>query len=293
VFFSIGGSATAPRLFPVGSGDYTVSGMSGANGLINQVPFVDIQPGQTFATVTLVPRNDAEREAFETATFSILPNADYEIGTSRSATIDIADNDLPLPVLRVNFQSTEFAALTGHFPDLGGVFGHISGPLAYGWDADNTANARFRRNSASPDPRYDSLNHMQKNGANRFWEVALPNGKYMVRLVAGDPSNTDSVYKMNLEGKLALSGTPSGDTRFFRQTSVVQVSDGRLTLSNAPGAVNNRICFLEIKPVVERTKLGPVASVSAVLKTPANANVWQQQPNGLFSDKQIDEPLWV
>ena len=39
-----------------------------------------------------------------------------------------------------------------------------------------------------------------------------PQCLYLVTLVAGDPDNTDAVYKMNLENKLRLNGTPSGNT---------------------------------------------------------------------------------
>jgi uncharacterized delta-60 repeat protein len=286
VFYDLGGTARLGQ-------DYT--GLPGSTGfqLINGPSgSVVIPAGQSFIEVPINIIDDSLREAAESIEVSLLPSANYALGNDTSETLDITDNDLPPTPIRVNFQAAGINGPVDHLADVGGVFAQ-RGPLAFGWDADNTANARIRNNKESPDFRYDSLNHMQKNGADRKWEIAVPNGTYMVRLVAGDPSNIDSVYKMNLEGQLALSGTPTGDTRFFRQTTVVQVTDGRLTLSNAPGAVNNRINFLEIQSVAPRTKLGPVASVAARLKNAATANIWQKQPSGLFSDKQIDEALWA
>jgi hypothetical protein len=289
VFFGVAGTATHTSDFTglniqsrVRDGGIQIGGTIG---------FVDIPAGETVVTVPITVVNDSLREATESIDISLRANANYVLGDRATQSLDIADNDLPLATLRINFQKSGVGQPQDHFSDLGGAFAQ-RGQLAFGWDVDNTANARNRGNAESPDFRYDSLNHMQKNGANRVWEIGLPNGTYMVRLVAGDPSNTDSVYRMNLEGRPALSGTPSGDTRFFRQTTVVQVKDGRLTLTNAPGAVNNRINFMEIKSVAPRTKLGPVAAVAARLKNEATASVWKKQPSGFFSDKQIDEPLW-
>jgi len=63
----------------------------------------------------------------------------------------------------------------------------------YGWDADNTANMRIRGSTGSPDFRYDSMALMQKDGVSRKWEIAVPNGMYEIRLVAGDPSFTTRI----------------------------------------------------------------------------------------------------
>jgi hypothetical protein len=52
---------------------------------------------------------------------------------------------------------------------------------------------------------------------------------------------------MKLENTIALSGKPTNDAHWFRSTVNVQVSDGRLTLNNTAGAINNRVCFIDIK----------------------------------------------
>ena len=58
----------------------------------------------------------------------------------------------------------------------------------YGWNADNTAQARDRNSARSPDQAYDTLTHMQRPAnPNAVWEIALPNGTYSVRLVAATP----------------------------------------------------------------------------------------------------------
>src|SRR5688572_4909659 len=71
----------------------------------------------------------------------------------------------------VNFQKTTPAAPAGYVIDAGHVFADRGNGLSYGWDLDATASARDRNHAASPDQRYDTLNHMQRYGV-RTWEIA-------------------------------------------------------------------------------------------------------------------------
>jgi hypothetical protein len=195
----------------------------------------------------------------------------------------------------VNFQGPTPGTVGNYKPDRGEVFRDHLG-ISYGWDADNSANGRNRGNRRSPDFRYDSLNQMQRNGASRKWEIAVPNGLYLVTLVAGDPDNTDAIYKMNLENKLALNGTPTGNTRWFMSTLNVQVNDGRLTLTNAGGAKNNRVCFIDIQAAAPGATAGAVKLNAPIrLENPAPA-VLRAQPRafeplvrGFFSDAAVKE----
>ena len=80
------------------------------------------------------------------------------------------------------------------------------------------------------------MNHLQKPAnPDAVWEIAVPNGTYTVRIVAGDASNFDSVFRISAEGVLAVSGTPTTTTRWVEGTSTVTVADGRLTMASARG----------------------------------------------------------
>lgn len=285
--FNLGGS----KIGKIGG----IGGILGGGGLIElyQTPYIDMAAGQKAVAVRIETIQDSVLEPLEDAVFTLAPNVNYSIeaGLDR-ADIPIEDDD----DIHVNFQTSNRFPPPGYAADLGSVFGDRGAGLDFGWDADNTANARSRRNGGSPDPRYDTFNHMQLGGANRKWEIAVPNGLYQVRLVAGDPNETNAVYKMNLEGKLAMNaslvGAPAG-TRWYRSTSFVSVTDGRLTLTNAEGAVNNKIAFIDIRSmkVGEIPRVIPTSAVK--LYSPATASNWTKKPNGLFSDKQIDETLWA
>ena len=146
----------------------------------------------------------------------------------------------------INFQLAG-AAFTGYASDTGATFGPRDSGLQFGWSGDNTANARRRGDASSPDPRYDTLLHMQKPSLpDARWDLAVPNGTYRVHLVSGDPQNIDSVYRINAEAALVLQGTPTSSVRWFDGSATVAVSDGKLTLSNAAGSANNKVCFVDV-----------------------------------------------
>ena len=113
---------------------------------------------------------------------------------------------------------------------------------------DNSAYGRDRNNAASPDQRHDTLNHMAHGDFvnPRSWEIALPNGTYNVRLVAGDANAIDSTHVVQAEGVTILNGTPNNTERFITSDSVVTVSDGALTLTQGPGGFNTKLCFIDI-----------------------------------------------
>jgi glucose/arabinose dehydrogenase len=148
---------------------------------------------------------------------------------------------------KINFQPASAAVPASYLADTGSVYDLRSTGERYGWTADNTAQTRDRDAANSPDQRYDTLTHLQKPAnPNAVWEILVPNGTYTVRVVAGDPAFTDSVYRLNVEGVATVSGTPTSSTHWFEGTSTVTVTDGRLTVTNGSGASNNKICFLEI-----------------------------------------------
>ena len=94
--------------------------------------------------------------------------------------------------------------------------------------------------------KLDTFIYTQNWRLNKNWEIAVPNGTYSVRIVLGDPSAFDSYYKMAIEGVVAVDGAPAANAPWRQGTSIVTVSDGRITLSNPAGAYNNKLCFVDI-----------------------------------------------
>jgi hypothetical protein len=149
--------------------------------------------------------------------------------------------------MRVNFQPASAPVPAGFVVDSGQVYGARGNGYTYGWSADNTASTRDRNDANTPSQAYDTIIRTQ-NGGNFTWELAVPNGYYEVRLVAGDPGFIDSAYDFNVEyyGSV-LQGTPTDGQRFFESVTTLDVNDGRLTISNSSFAQNNKLAFVEVK----------------------------------------------
>ena len=148
---------------------------------------------------------------------------------------------------RINFQTSSAPVPAGYLVDAGRSYADRGNGQTYGWSADNTANMRDRNAANSPDQRYDTLAYMQR-APNLSWEIAVPNGSYMVRLVAGDPVYFDNPVQITVEGAVVLSGTTTSAARWVESQSTVTVTDGRLTIGNGAGANGNKLCFVEITP---------------------------------------------
>src|SRR3954454_2310926 len=87
--------------------------------------------------------------------------------------------------LNVNFQPAGSSVPSGYLADTGATYASRGNSFTYGWNASASSFTRDRNSSKSSDQRYDTLVHTQMFGT-RTWEVAVPNGTYSVRIVAGD-----------------------------------------------------------------------------------------------------------
>src|SRR5213593_2299554 len=104
----------------------------------------------------------------------------------------------------INFQPAGAPVPDGYLVDSGLAFGDRGNGLSYGWNADDTATARDRNSKLSPDQRYDTLIHMQRNGSFR-WSLAVPNGIYNVHLVSGDAIAFDSNFCIKVENVVLMN----------------------------------------------------------------------------------------
>jgi hypothetical protein len=207
-------------------------------------------------------------------------------------------------VIRINFQPAGAPVPTNYLADVGAVFGSRGNGQTYGWNLSAAAFTRDR-NLFNSDQRRDTLVHTQQFGI-RTWEIQVPNGQYKIRLVAGDPQYFIGHYKFNAEGALALDGVPSSTRRFIEAERTVNVTDGRLTISNAAGAENNRLNYIDIKridpykinfqPVGRPVPSGYLADVGSVFGDRGNglSYGWNlsaadfTRDRGLLSDQRLD-----
>src|SRR5688500_18121308 len=146
----------------------------------------------------------------------------------------------------IDFQPPNVPTQSGYQKDKGAVFGDRGNGLTYGWNATNN-NGVDRNSKRSFNQAYDTFLHTQKNG-NFAWEIAVPNGTYDVRPIAGDAAAVDSFYHFLAEGQTIISGRPSSPYQHWVGGNMpITVTDGRLTISNGPNAVNNKIALIEVR----------------------------------------------
>jgi hypothetical protein len=181
-----------------------------------------------------------------------------------------------LPGIGINFQPPG-TAVSGYLADTGSIFGARANGYTYGWNMNVSPQTRNRNNPLSLDERYDTLTHM----GNAVWEIALPNGTYTVHVVVGDPSYTDVVSRLTLEGVLALSGATSSSNRWLEATVSVSVNDGRLTVGNQVGSYN-KISYIDITPT------GPPTPPPSA---PAGTRINFQPAGPAFSGYLVDSGL--
>jgi serine protease len=149
--------------------------------------------------------------------------------------------------VKINFQPPGAPTPPGYTPDTGDAYGFRNN-LNYGWSAPNP-NGRDLNHPESKDQRYDTFNAMQKGSSSWTWNLGVVNGTYAVTVVAGDPSEFTSIYDIDVEGVRAIQGTTPPASPWLVGTVRVNVNDGKLTISNAEGAVGNKIAFIEVNRV--------------------------------------------
>jgi fibronectin type 3 domain-containing protein len=156
----------------------------------------------------------------------------------------------PLFNAYVNFTNSATDTFPGYVNDIGLAYPNTSAGLTFGWNQDNTANGVDRSTTTAPDERYDSFAQMQtSSNPNASWKIQVPNGTYSVHIVAGDPSAINSVYEIAVNGVLAVNGTPTTSSHWISGMVTITVTSGFITVTNATGASNNKIDFIDITQV--------------------------------------------
>ncbi len=177
------------------------------------------------------------------------------------------NNPVAFEPININFSRIADAAPADYLVDSGLGFDDRGNDYSYGWlttdgqtSLDLSTNTRNRA-VAGVNVLQNTLNHMQygdTGGSNGIategiWEIAVPNGTYIVSVAVGDPSvdNTNTQYSINIEGtniidKYEASGAEGAATRFTSASTTVLVLDGRLSI-DAIGGFNTKINSLTIR----------------------------------------------
>lgn len=172
--------------------------------------------------------------------------------------------------IKVNFQPRGTYIPKGYFPDYGFTYSKQNG-YYYGWNKNHEKQAIERIKNS--DQRLDTLCRILKGGK---WEIALPKGRYNVKVSVGDPSfkstNTINIEGVNYWNKFALKRN-----KFSSKTKEITVDDGQLTIDQGE-AWNNatRINYVEIVKAKEASTPSPEPTpepTAVPAQTPASTPV--------------------
>ena len=249
---------------------------SDANPVVSSFKIERSSDGITFAEVATVP---ASQTNYTDNAMSILATYTYRVrgvnAGGNSPYSQVASATTGNFSVDVNFglaSATDF--YPGYAQDNSLVYADRGNGYSYGWDVDNTANARERNNAASPDKRFDTFTHFQKQTPTRVWEIAVPSGTYQVHIVCGEATAKDCYHRILVENTLVVNADTrnvSSNYAWAEGTGVVTVCDGRMTVKAEDGvAVNAKINFINITGVVP-----PALQVAA---PPQNATVIETTP---------------
>jgi hypothetical protein len=149
-------------------------------------------------------------------------------------------NPPPFQSIYVNFQPSGATPVANYLVDGGATYASRNGQT-YGWNADHSGLSRDR--GVNTDQLLDTLIHFQLNG---FWEIAVPNGPYQVKVSIGDAGNS-STHTINVEGVNYWNARSLSANVFENATKLVTVSDGKLTVDQGSAAdKSTRINYIEI-----------------------------------------------
>lgn len=139
---------------------------------------------------------------------------------------------------KVNFQLSGETTPTSYSKDTGQVYIES----VFGWNTENL-NAEIRESAT--DIRCQNFNYLKKGSQEYTWEIDAPETQYAVVIVMGDADSTNQVNQVYIEGNL-VDDEDGEDNYDEIVLSDFDVTDGRLTITPGPDAVNAKIDYIDI-----------------------------------------------
>jgi PKD repeat protein len=174
---------------------------------------------------------------------------------SASRTISIASAAGPAFHTQINFQPQSYQTPGGYERDSGDIFDAIRG---YGWNKTVKVGDR----NVNADPRLNSYATIP-NGNPAYWSHSLPNGEYLVTLVAGSAS-WFGAHSVAIEGVTVMSeGSASRGKLVEIVDCPVTVNDEQLTISLEKSSILKNTQLFYVLVQQESTDAGAPADAPA------------------------------
>ncbi|HEY1684396.1 MAG TPA: FG-GAP-like repeat-containing protein [Tepidisphaeraceae bacterium] len=230
-FSTVGGTAKAGTKFQAVSGQLSFAA------------------GAKSETVSVPVKGSKKYSADKTFVLSLSDPTNASLKNSRAtATIvsAVAPPGAPNPFAKgvgINFEPAGGPVFEGYLQDTGLVFGSRGNGFTYGWSTNNTASAVTR--TPVKDARHDTFNVLGTGGSPN-WQISLPNGRYRIKLVAGDPSNSTNTYQVDANSSLILTGKAIIKRPFVAAATTININNGVLELTPDSRGSSNDLDFVKI-----------------------------------------------
>lgn len=171
------------------------------------------------------------------------------------------------PAIFINFRPSSATVVRGYLSDYGSSYGNRGDGLYYGWSSFNDSSYWRRTISTKDETSLVPVDSDFRRNAiittldrTNYWEIGLDNGLYYVHLMCGDPGDPrelfpdNNVYRnntMDIEGTIVTDPDGAELWDYDEYYVVANVTDGRLTISQAPAGEDSALCFVDIIPAKE------------------------------------------
>jgi GH25 family lysozyme M1 (1,4-beta-N-acetylmuramidase) len=202
-------------------------------------------------TVPGITENYSDLDVFQGDRATLEANFVISEPAAFQVAVNFGPYESPVPSGYINFGDQPF----------GDVFGY-----SMGW-IDSGVVLTTSTSTLAPDDRYrTSVLPNDWSNRDRTFEVAVPNGDYRVRIVAGSPTAKGYTQEFSAEGVEIVNTVNHTGSEFVSGTGIVTVTDGRLSVSSS--AASSRLVFLDIIDASRASELPKAPSQVSV--TPAS-----------------------
>jgi PKD repeat protein len=146
-----------------------------------------------------------------------------------------------MPEVAINFQPSDAEVPDGFLPDSGFSYDEERG---YGWNGIGRLRPYDRNSYRSPDQQHDTIMYISPY---QQWEMAVPNGRYEVKVSIGDPSTRIYWQNVQVEGQTIFKNARVSRGNWIEETGTVEITDGKLTLTFSGGWRYIRANYVVVK----------------------------------------------
>ncbi|WP_059050266.1 fibronectin type III domain-containing protein [Paenibacillus senegalimassiliensis] len=173
--------------------------------------------------------------------FSLMIQLIYPWNSTLNASSNLSSS---LPSIKVDFLAKGAEETKGYLPDYGDLYEERNGNR-YGWSADQTVTTVTYSTYEWP-PLENSYIRLQPDSV---WEMDLPNGRYDLTVAVGDMEK-ESLNILQAEGVAVLDqvDVPAGAS--YLASTIINVTDGKLTLTVNDESATTALQYLEIAPAL-------------------------------------------